>query len=51
MARGSVSVVNVLNVLSSCAVDASVDAVFEMAGIMCLNNRIMELGERMNEEL
>lgn len=50
IARGSVSVVNVLNVLSSCAVDASVDAVFEMAGIMCLNNGIMGWEERMSEE-
>jgi hypothetical protein len=44
MARGSVSVDNVLNMLSSCDVDASLDAVLEMAGIICLNNGIMEWG-------
>lgn len=44
MARGSVSVDNVLNMLSSCDVDASLDAVLEMAGIICLNKGIMEWG-------
>lgn len=36
MVSGSVSVVKPLRFLSSCDVDASVDGVLEMDGIMCL---------------